>query len=349
MTTKARQSNIELLRIVSMMLVLIVHADFASLGPPSRDLMLNSPAQFTFRVLMEFVSILCVNIFVVISGWFSIRTSVKDVCKYLWQCLYFSVGIYLFFVLFKLAPVSFNGVIGMLYLGSGEWFVKAYLALMILAPVLNAFVEHASRRQLETLLVAFYAFQTLFSFHGSASFILSGNSTFSFLGLYLLARYMRIYHCNISSSQCVALFVGSIVLNAFIYSIDVWMQTDFATGICMSYANPLVVIGAMSITILFSRLNLASSKIINYVSGSCFAVYLLHCNHWLFSAYCHTVANLYSSFHGLQCVIVIFMYILAVYALAIILDVPRRAIWQFFNSRINERTTFVGNSAGLQY
>lgn len=66
---KLRQSNIELLRIISMLLVLMVHADFFSLGIPSHDLMLASPGQFTFRVLVEFLSILCVDIFVVISGW----------------------------------------------------------------------------------------------------------------------------------------------------------------------------------------------------------------------------------------------------------------------------------------
>lgn len=74
---KLRQSNIELLRIISMLLVLMVHADFFSLGIPSHDLMLASPGQFTFRVLVEFLSILCVDIFVVISGWFSIRLSVR--------------------------------------------------------------------------------------------------------------------------------------------------------------------------------------------------------------------------------------------------------------------------------
>lgn len=64
---KLRQSNIELLRIISMLLVLMVHADFFSLGIPSHDLMLASPGQFTFRVLVEFLSILCVDIFVVSS------------------------------------------------------------------------------------------------------------------------------------------------------------------------------------------------------------------------------------------------------------------------------------------
>lgn len=113
---KLRQSNIELLRIISMLLVLMVHADFTSIGTPSRDLMLVSPGQFTFRVLVEFLSVLCVDIFVVISGWFSIRLSVRGLCNYLWQCLYFSAGIYAVILLCGMVSLSPGGILGILVL-----------------------------------------------------------------------------------------------------------------------------------------------------------------------------------------------------------------------------------------
>lgn len=346
---KTRQSNIELLRIVSMLLVLMVHADFTSIGVPSRDLMLSSPGQFTFRVLVEFVSVLCVDIFVIISGWFSIRPSFTGVCNYLWQCLYFSAGIYVVLLLCGMASFSAEGLLGIFYLDNDEWFVKAYLALMILAPVLNTFVDHASRKQFAAVLIAFFIFQTVFSFRGAAAFIQSGYSAFSFIGLYLLARYMRLYCHNITTSQCFGIFTVSVLANAALFSTDVWLKTDFATGICMSYANPLVVIGAMSLTIIFSRMDLGTNKFINYLAGSCFAVYLLHCSHWLFvPVYCTTVAHLYSSFNGLLCVAVIALFIFAVFVLAVLLDQPRRLLWQFITSRINERSFSLGNSAGVQ-
>lgn len=346
---KLRQSNIELLRIISMLLVLMVHADFFSLGIPSHDLMLASPGQFTFRVLVEFLSILCVDIFVVISGWFSIRLSVRGCCNYLWQCLYFSAGIYAVMLLCGIVSLSPGGILGIFYLDKGVWFVKAYLALMILAPVLNAFVDRASRKQMETVLIAFFIFQTIFSFRGAAEFIQAGYSTFSFIGLYLLARYMRIYRHNIPTPHLVGIFIGSVLANAAVFSADVYFRTDFATGICMNYANPLIIIGAMSITILFSRLDLGTNKVINYISGSCFAVYLLHCSSWLFvPVYCATVARIYASSHGIFCVAYIALFILSVFVLAVLLDQPRRLLWHFITSRINERSPILGNSAGVQ-
>lgn len=346
---KLRQSNIELLRIISMLLVLMVHADFTSIGTPSRDLMLVSPGQFTFRVLVEFLSVLCVDIFVVISGWFSIRLSVRGLCNYLWQCLYFSAGIYAVILLCGMVSLSPGGILGIFYLDKGEWFVKAYLALMILAPVLNAFVDRASRKQMETVLIAFFIFQTIFSFRGAAEFIQAGYFTFSFIGLYLLARYMRIYHHNIPTPHLVGIFIGSVLANAAVFSADVYFRTDFATGICMSYANPLVIIGAMSLTILFSRLDLGTNKVINYISGSCFAVYLLHCSSWLFEpVYCATVARIYISSHGILCVAYIALFIISVFVLAVLLDQPRRLLWHFITSHFNERSVSLGNSAGVQ-
>lgn len=346
---KLRQSNIELLRIISMLLVLMVHADFTSIGTPSRDLMLVSPGQFTFRVLVEFLSVLCVDIFVVISGWFSIRLSVRGLCNYLWQCLYFSAGIYAVMLLCGMVSLSPGGIFGIFYLDKGEWFVKAYLALMILAPVLNAFVDRASRKQMETVLIAFFIFQTIFSFRGAAEFIQADYSTFSFIGLYLLARYMRIYRHNIPTPHLVGIFIGSVLANAAVFSADVYFRTDFATGICMSYANPLVIIGAMILTILFSRLDLGTNKVINYISGSCFAVYLLHCSSWLFEpVYCATVARIYISSHGILCVAYIALFIISVFVLAVLLDQPRRLLWHFITSHFNERSVSLGNSAGVQ-
>lgn len=221
---KLRQSNIELLRIISMLLVLMVHADFTSIGTPSRDLMLVSPGQFTFRVLVEFLSVLCVDIFVVISGWFSIRLSVRGLCNYLWQCLYFSAGIYAVILLCGMVSLSPGGILGIFYLDKGEWFVKAYLALMILAPVLNAFVDRASRKQMETVLIAFFIFQTIFSFRGAAEFIQAGYSTFSFIGLYC------------SRVTCASIAITSLHLISWVFSsVQFWQM--------LLYFQPMYISG----------------------------------------------------------------------------------------------------------
>ena len=61
---KVRDSNIELLRIIAMILVMVVHASFKSIGAPTLE-DINSDSIGTFlRFLSESLSIICVNVFV---------------------------------------------------------------------------------------------------------------------------------------------------------------------------------------------------------------------------------------------------------------------------------------------
>lgn len=50
---RKRQSNIELLRIVSMILVMVVHADFKALGIPSQNEIIDFPVSSFMRFFIE--------------------------------------------------------------------------------------------------------------------------------------------------------------------------------------------------------------------------------------------------------------------------------------------------------
>ena len=71
-----RKSNIELLRIVSIVMVLIVHLDGASLGLP--EPMGNITAvsgRDWWRLVVESFAIIGVNCFTLISGYFGIKAN----------------------------------------------------------------------------------------------------------------------------------------------------------------------------------------------------------------------------------------------------------------------------------
>ena len=74
-----RFSNIELLRIVAMLLVVFVHANYFSLGWINIDDINNDPINSFVRIILEQICIVCVNVFVLISGWFGIKPSLKGV------------------------------------------------------------------------------------------------------------------------------------------------------------------------------------------------------------------------------------------------------------------------------
>lgn len=197
---KVRQSNMELLRIIAMFLVLLVHADFFSLGAPSASDCVNAPVDSSLKVFFEAISIACVDIFVCLSGWFGIRPSVRGFSNFVFQCLFWLVGLYIITLLIGTSTFSIQGIKGCFALTKLNWFIKAYILLYILAPVLNAFVEKASQTEFRNVLVAFFVFEFIYGwiFSGSTQHIQGGYSTISFIGLYLLARYVRLYQPSIS-------------------------------------------------------------------------------------------------------------------------------------------------------
>ena len=74
-----------------MVMVLILHADFQALGAPGAAEIVSKPISSSVRVLLEMMSIGAVNIFVLISGWFTIKPSVKGFSTFIFQWLFFSI------------------------------------------------------------------------------------------------------------------------------------------------------------------------------------------------------------------------------------------------------------------
>ncbi len=194
---RPRQSNIELLRIVAMFFVLMLHANCLVLGYPEvTDFQTNWLPAAT-QTLFEQTAICAVNLFVLISGWFGIHTKRKSLTALIFQYV-FLAGVLLLVpgVLCSDSLAALKTPVRALISIGSFWFVPAYLMLCLLAPALNAMVEHSSRRVLRHTLIAFFAFQTIYSWGfagGAGSMFSNGYSTLSFVGLYLLARYVRVY------------------------------------------------------------------------------------------------------------------------------------------------------------
>lgn len=192
-TKGPRQSNIELLRILAMFLVLVVHADFWSLGAPNLEEYRLNPVPSITRSMIQCCAIVCVNIFICISGWFGIKPSIKGLMTFIFQSIFIVCITFVFAIISAKVPFSLYGIRQCLLLDSSLWFIKAYIGLYILSPLLNTYTEYANKGQFLSVLIPFYIFQSIWGILGAAPFIMNGYSVFSFVGLYLLARFIRIY------------------------------------------------------------------------------------------------------------------------------------------------------------
>lgn len=339
---KERDSNMELFRILAMFLVLVVHADFFSLGAPtSAEISTSSLSSFS-RLFFESLSIGCVNMFVLLSGWYGIRPKINSFCSFIFQCAFFLFGIYAFCLLFHLSELNIQGIMGCLLLLKWNWFIKAYLLLYILAPVLNSFIELSSQKQYRNVLICFFTFQSIFSWMVNAAvFFESGYSTISFIGLYLLARYFSKY-----KSRWMA-YDGKVYLLVFIlvsfigavasYAFGVF-RIPYFNGLIFRYDSPVVILASLSLLIYFSKLHF-HSKIINWIGASSFAVFLLHTNPNLCEQYfIPMIQRIYSSNDGIVCVLFIGAFLLVIYVLAILLDQVRKILWYRLEPFLLERS-----------
>lgn len=79
----------ELLRIVSMLMVLLLHANFLVFGTPTVADATCQPVATFIRLFFESVSIVGVNLFVFISGWYGIKAKLRRIAAFLFQVFFF--------------------------------------------------------------------------------------------------------------------------------------------------------------------------------------------------------------------------------------------------------------------
>lgn len=102
-----RQSNFELLRIICMLGVLMLHADFMALGSPTQNELLECTLYCVVRTFIESFTVVASNVFILISGWWGINFRVKSIGNLFFQVFYFTFGIYTVMVLLGILPFEY--------------------------------------------------------------------------------------------------------------------------------------------------------------------------------------------------------------------------------------------------
>ena len=334
MQLKERDSNLELLRCIAMFLVVLVHTGFLSLGLPTQAESLQTPVSVFMRLLTQSVSVVCVNVFVLLSGWYGIKFSIKRLGSFLFQVFFFSFLIYTCLVVIQ--PTAYLNFLSFsrLFIMNGEdyWFVKSYLLLFLFAPFLNAVVENKDCKLIvKRFLIVFFIFQTIygwFSIRGATE-LEGGYSAISFMGLYLLVRYLRCYGYDISKYSgklYITLFCGIAFINAllafFLARIDL-----VVFGRIFTYTNPLVICQSLLLVFAFSRYRF-KSKFINWLAISCFAVYLTHANGFILRPfYGKWIKFLFKSQSPPAFLSCALCTIILIYCISILLDKIRIYVW----------------------
>ena len=353
MTKVARKSNIELLRIISIFLILVVHADFGVIGEPTAGDIHSSFLPCATRILFEMFAIICVDIFVFISGWFGIKFSIKGIAKLLFQIVFIQGLLY---VVSVISGHGLPGIFGLFMFDRPFWFIKAYIGLMILSPVINTFVKYADRKAVEIVLFAYFVFQTLYAWlTNGAWFLFTGYCITSLSAIYLLARYIRVYwndnHTELTDKSRLSIMVNKCggnctflyaylliaIMNTVLYIACSYVPTigSYFCPITVYYTNPFIILQSISLFMFFLGLNISTSKIINWIAASSFAVFILHSGEGM-NYYKPAVWYIFSHYSGVLCLGCMFIFLVGVFVLSVLVDQPRKIIWDRLEKHIKD-------------
>lgn len=268
-----RNSSIELYRIIATFAVLIVHFNGWFVGDwPLPDYDVSNPNLYrTVQMVVTAATIVCVNMFVVISGYFGIKLKLSSILKlYIYLALIY-IPLYLFRYVFSHEFVFSDFLERCFAISYAGYFIQCYFMLMVLSPLLNAFIGKYGKRSLKWVLL-FWAFEFWFGCIMDVEDLgyRDGHSVIHFVLMYLIARCVKLYEDEIKMVNPWIWVFGYI-------SSTIIVVITFISGFewCWDFSNPALVISAVCSFVPFLY-KTYYSKFINWIASGTLAVYILH-------------------------------------------------------------------------
>lgn len=271
LTGGGRQSNIESLRLLCMLMVLNLHS-FWGYDHGSGVLQFSD----FFR---ESTSVCAVDTFLLISGYFGIKWKFKSFFNLIFQILFYGYGVYIVAGALGFIDFSVSGLFGITKRLYALWgFATGYVCLYVCAPLLNFYCEKVSCRNLLLTVIAFTVATSLlaevFAYFNYAIYVI----------IYLFGRFLS--KSDAINTWKINAFKGywivTIIITLLVYLIYSFTPINNAESMSRfifgySYFGPLIILQAILLFIAFARMKI-SSKFINWCASSCFAIFLIH-NH----------------------------------------------------------------------
>lgn len=267
-----RNYGIDLLRIVSMFMIVLLH----SLGHGGA-LKGAEPGTWNYRILwlVECAAYCAVNCFALVSGYVGLgsRFRLSGIVQ-LWLQVFFYHSI--FTVTWALLEQRQLGPAALLPVkNNAYWYYTAYFGISFFTPLINTALEHLDRR---TMLICAAGIVLLFSVYptltGTDMFKLGGGyHVLWLLVIYILGVVLRKYPPFPHRRGWIwaGLYLAAVLLS--------WgVRTVWNKGMLIAYTSPTIVLAAVSLVMLFSKVNVPGwlRKLIAVVSPLTFGVYLIH-------------------------------------------------------------------------
>lgn len=289
-----RDSNYELLRIISMFFIVLWHVIQHSnvLGNVS------GVSNFVLNAIMLFI-VVHVNCFLLITGYYQSKSTFK--LKKLLS-LILEIWFYNFIINFVLkfsGLVSYTNVDFLTRISFFNldtfWYIKCYIIVYLLSPFLNLLINKIDKKTYKKLILCLILVFSIIPFFTLNLFsdITAGLSIQ--IMLYFIGAYIRKYDIdneitkkiNITKKRTIYIgcFLGFWFINLMLYVFENFLCTLDSNilnyvGIQLAnfkflYNNPITILQALSIFMFFGTLKI-KSKVINKISSLTLGIYFIH-------------------------------------------------------------------------
>ncbi len=287
-SVKMRSSNLEVFRIISMLLIIAHHyvvnsGLMAADGPIYADL-------WSFESLFLLVfggwGKTGINCFLLITGYFMCKSqiTIKKFLKFLLEVEFYKIVIYFIFIISGYAQFDLAGFIKVVlpFTSVGQNFTGCYLIFFLLIPFLNILVSNMKEKQhIKLVLLLFFVYVILGTLLGDK---VTMNYVTWYVVLYFVSSYVRIYPKDIfnNTKLWAVLALGSVAVSVLSIVVFTFVLVQYKIG----YAHVLLVDSnkilafatGLSCFMFFKNIKIKDSKFINAVAASCFGVLLIHAN-----------------------------------------------------------------------
>lgn len=309
----SRNSSIELLRIISIFLIVLCHV--CSL----LDWDQASDANKLVVGVVNCIGNVAVSCFVLISGYFSIKFKWRKFINlivittvYCTIIAAFRYGYNPKELLMALFTVPAYNL----------WFIACYLILMPLAPYINKFVDSLDKKEFRNLIIILIVILCIFptlTVKGATNDIVlrqGGKNLVYMMFLYIMGRYVRLHNDRDYNRWALwgihlACSISVLLLNM----LGTWLFNK-RCAIFRFDCSPFTLLSSLSVFYLFKSWNY-HSRIINWLSSSVFAFYLLSNIYYYFDA---QYVNLPGYTTDNRFVVYLFLLVIAACIFSLVID-----------------------------
>lgn len=281
MEKKIRNSNIEVLRFLLMTFILIWHIivhgyNFQAIGFEGFTYKANVPLSLFFASL----TLPATYCFVFISGYFGITLRLNKLIELALWCIFVSVGVTFIKKFLLHDEISMRELWEAFFpiTANKWWFMTAYVQLFVLSPFLNYGMEKLCQRKQQIVLLLIYLFSIARMFMGCAN---AGSSLMGVVFVYLLGRYFKqhgVWNYNKSRLCYLISLIAFFVITMSVYYISCISGKKSILKLIfyfMGYANPLIIVMAISIFFIVLHQRVWENKVVNKLLAANLFIYLI--------------------------------------------------------------------------